>query len=90
MLRDYNYDADGYTLSSSAKAKIKQVIGLGENKPKGWSLTKWYELLASLLYINKVFKMPSQKLVFDKLKTLKAKFNNCDSILVPCTSYSFG
>lgn len=46
-------DFSGYQLSSAVKTKIDSVNNLAQKKPDSLSIPSWYELLASVLYINK-------------------------------------
>lgn len=48
-----NTNFDNYKISESATENIKRVNDLEEQKPADFSLSSWYELLASLLYIEK-------------------------------------
>lgn len=48
-----NTNFDSYRISEKAEENINRVNSLQEQKPNDVSLASWYELLASLLYIDK-------------------------------------
>lgn len=74
-----NTDFNDYKISESAEKNIKCVNELQEEKPNDFSLTSWYELLASLLYIEKnreSWKIEDGKdVLFDTLIKHKPQFS---------------
>lgn len=54
MLREQ--DLSKYSLSENVKEKIEIVNGLANKKPDSLDTSSWYELLASIFYIRKMWK----------------------------------
>lgn len=54
MLREQ--DLSKYSLSENVQEKIKVVNGFAEKKPDSLNIPAWYELLASIFYIRKMWK----------------------------------
>lgn len=72
-------DFSNYTLSKSAEANVYKVNELAADKPSDMTLSSWYELLASLLYIinnKESWKIDSQEeSLFDKLIQYKPQYS---------------
>lgn len=46
--------AKHYALNKVVKSKLSVLKDMGENCPSGMSISKWFELLASILYLAKI------------------------------------
>jgi len=65
---------DQYNLTDAYQTKVKNVNLFEENKPDNVSVVKWYELLASVLYINlefSFFGIKEHTEIIEKVKELK-------------------
>lgn len=74
-----NTNFDSYRISESAEENINRVNSLQEQKPNDFSLASWYELLASLLYIERnrnSWKIENDReSLFETLIKYKPKYN---------------
>lgn len=77
MLREQ--DLSKYSLSENVQEKIKVVNGFAEKKPDSLNIPAWYELLASIFYIRKMWKKDKddtfQTLIKYKPKYTKDQFD---------------
>lgn len=79
-----NTNFDSYTIAKKAKDNIDRVNELQDEKPDDFTMASWYELLASLLYIEKnreSWKIGSENSeLFDALIKHKPQFsvNQCE------------
>lgn len=62
-----------YTLSEIAKEKVEIINLMADEKPLDLSKGEWYELLASLLYIKKNWKLSRE--LSDTLLEVKPKYD---------------
>lgn len=72
-------DFSSYKLSKAAEENVNKVNELVEGKPSDMTVASWYELLASLLYIDnnkESWKIDNQeKSLFKKLMKFKPQYN---------------
>lgn len=69
---------EGYSLTSEAERNVQRVNELENDKPDDLTVSSWYELLASLLYIfvnRESWKIEDDQL-FDTLIKYKPKYSN--------------
>ncbi|UQZ34619.1 hypothetical protein C2I18_14450 [Paenibacillus sp. PK3_47] len=64
-----------FNLNDTAQAVLLPLKEMGNNKPSDMSLPIWFELLASIQYLNKGSKLTPDEL-FIKLERYKPQFNN--------------
>ena len=62
-------DFSNYRFSDTVQGKIDSVNALANAKPDSLSIPSWYELLASVLYINKKWKKKNFFSIFIEYKT---------------------
>lgn len=83
MLREQ--DLSKYSLSEIVKEKIEIVNGLANKKPDSLDTSSWYELLASIFYIRKMWKKSKDDafptLIKYKPKYTKDEFDAAVSLL---------
>lgn len=83
MLREQ--DLSKYSLSENVKEKIEIVNGLANKKPDSLDTSSWYELLASIFYIRKMWKKNKDDafptLIKYKPKYTKDQFDAAVSLL---------
>ena len=83
MLREQ--DLSKYSLSENVKEKIEIVNGLANKKPDSLDTSSWYELLASIFYIRKMWKKNNDDafptLIKYKPKYTKDQFDAAASLL---------
>lgn len=67
-----DYDFSGHSLSAKANERVQKVNNLANVTPKTLSQASWYELLASVLYLQKKRKTDD---LFETLIRYKPQYN---------------